>query len=252
MKQKQYLIFYSLLAVYALCAFLTYALFADQLASAAGIPMPELPAADWVVGLANAGIVIVLYGLLGLAGNWFAARLDLPGIFRADGNWRGWFAIPLVLGVLCGLLLILGDWLFAPFNELGPFPHPPFPASILASISAGIGEEIMFRAFVFGLWAWILTWAFKRFNGRQAALWIANLIAALAFGAGHLGSVMVLAGASNPADLPAGLLAEIFVLNGIIGLVAGERYIKEGLVAAVGVHFWTDVIWHIIWGLVSV
>ena len=112
--------------------------------------------------------------------------------------------------------------------------HPKFPVSILASISAGIGEEIIFRGFVFGLWGLILNWLFKQFKGRAVALWIANSIAAIAFGAGHLGTVMFLTGASSPAALDPVLLFEVFLLNGIIGLVAGERYMKDGLVAAAG------------------
>lgn len=35
------------------------------------------------------------------------------------------------------------------------FPHPELPYSIIASASAGIGEEIMFRSFVLGLWAFL-------------------------------------------------------------------------------------------------
>jgi hypothetical protein len=46
------------------------------------------------------------------------------------------------------------------------------------------------------------------------------------------------------------LLFEVFLLNGIVGLVAGERYMKDGLVAAAGVHFWADVVFHVLWGLV--
>ena len=107
----------------------------------------------------------------------------------------------------------------------------------------------MFRGFVFGLWAFILNWLFKRFNGRTAALWIANVIAALAFAAGHLGTVLVLTGASSLSELSPVLLAEIFLLNGVIGLVAGERYMKDGLVAAMGVHFWTDIVFHVLYGL---
>jgi hypothetical protein len=26
-----------------------------------------------------------------------------------------------------------------------------------------------------------------------------------------------------------------------------QRYMRDGLVAAMGVHFWTDIIWHVIW-----
>lgn len=247
--RKQLTVFLLLLVVYALCAFVTYAFFADQIADSMGIPMPDMGVPNWVVGLANAGIVLVAYGLLGLAGFWFARKLDLPGIFSADGNWNRWFVVPLLLGVVCGVLLILGDLLFAPINEFGRFPHPEFPVSILASLSAGIGEEILFRGFVFGLWGFLLTWLLQRLNRRSLVLWVANVIAALAFGAGHLGTLFLLTGASSPSELNPVLLAEVFLLNGLIGLVAGERYMKDGLVAAAGVHFWTDVVFHVLWGL---
>ena len=248
--RKQLIVFLTLLVVYALCIFASTAFFAEQIAASAGVPMPEMPASNAVMGLASAGIYLVLYGLLGLAGYWFARKLGLPGFFSEDGNWQRWFLIPLLLGLGCGVVLTVGDVLFAPINGFGRFLHPPFPVSILASITAGIGEEILFRGFVFGLWGLILNWLLKRFNGRRTALWIANIIAALAFGAGHLPALFFLTGASSPAGLNPVLLAEIFLLNGIIGLVAGERYMKDGLVAAAGVHFWTDVVFHVVWGLI--
>ncbi len=249
--RKQLTIFLILLIVYALCAFATYTFFVDDLAASAGVPMPEMGIPDSVLGLANAGIVLVLYGLLGLAGYWFALKLGLPGIFSETGSWRGWFFIPLGLGLVCGVCLVIGDVLFAPINGFGKMVHPGFPVSILASLSAGIGEEIAFRLFVFGLWGFILNWLLKRFNGRSAALWIANGIAALLFGASHFGTVLFLTGATSLAQLSPVLIFEIFVLNGIIGLIAGQRFMKDGLVAAAGVHFWTDMVFHVLWGLVG-
>jgi hypothetical protein len=204
---------------------------------------------DTVLGLANAGIVLVMYGILGLAGYWFARKLGLPGVFNEDGNWQRWFWIPLFLGLICGVFIVIGDVLFAPINGFGRFVHPEFPISIFASLSAGIGEEITFRMFVFGLWGWILTRLFKSFNGRTAALWIANVIAALAFGAAHLGTIMFLTGAASPAELSPVLWIEMLLLNGVIGLLAGWRYMKDGLVAAAGIHFWTDIVFHVFWGL---
>ena len=251
MKRKQLIVFFTLLVIYALCAFLTYTFFVDELAATAGVPMPDMGVQDAVLGLANAGIVLVLYGLLGLGSFWFARKLGLPCIFSEDGNWRRWFFIPLGLGLVCGVALVIGDMVFAPINGFGLMVHPGFPVSILASLSAGIGEEIAFRGFMFGLWGLILNWLFKRFNGRNAALWIANVIAALAFAASHLGTVLVLTGATSLAALNPALILEIFVLNGIIGIIAGQRYMKDGLVAAVGVHFWTDVVFHVIWDLFS-
>jgi hypothetical protein len=251
MKRNQLIVFFALLVVYALSAFLTYAFFSEQMAAMMGVPMPDLGVPNVVVGLANAGIILVAYGLLGLAGYWFAIRLALPGIYRQDGDWRAWVWVPLILGVACGVALIFGDLIFAPINGIGSFPHPAFPVSILASLSAGIGEEIAFRGFVFGLWAFILNWAFKRFHRRTAALWTANILAALAFGAGHLGAALAITGTSSIAELGPILLLEIFLLNGIVGIAAGQQYIKSGLVAAAGVHFWTDVVWHVVWGMFS-
>jgi Type II CAAX prenyl endopeptidase Rce1-like len=249
MHRKQLTIFFIMLGAYALCAFLTYAFFTDQLAAAAGMPMPRMSVSPVVLGLANAGIVLVLYGLAGLAGYWFARKLGLPGIYSEDGNWQRWFAIPLGLGVVCGLFVILLDVVFSPINGFGSIPHPAFPLSIIASLGAAIGEEILFRGLFFGLWAFILNWALHRFNGRTVALWIANIIAALGFSASHLGTVFVLSGARSISDLSPVLLVEIFLLNGVVGLVAGERYMKDGLVAASGVHFWADMVWHALWGL---
>lgn len=251
MNRKQLTVFFVLLLAYALAAFLTYAFFIDQLAASASVPMPDMGVPDAVLGLANAGIVLVLYGLLGLAGLWFTRKLGLPGIYSEGGNWARWFFIPLVLGLVCGILIVIFDIVFAPINGFGLMVHPGFPISILASISAGIGEEIVFRGFVFGLWGLILTWLFKRFDGRRVALWIANVIAALAFAASHLGTLLVLTGANSIAELNPILILEIFLLNGVIGIIAGERYMKDGLIAAAGVHFWTDVVFHVIWGMLS-
>ena len=247
--RKQLTVFFIMLVIYALSAFLVYALLADQLSAVAGIPMPDMGVSNVVLGLANAGIILVLYGIFGIAGYWFARLLGLPGIFSEDGNMRRWFLIPLLLGLVVGVIVVLVDIGFAPINGFGRIPHPAFPTSILAAISAGIGEEILFRGFVIGLWALILNWLLKRFHGRTAALWIANVIAALAFGAGHMGTLMVLTGTSSPAELNPVLIGEILLLNGVMGLVAGWRYMKDGLVAAAGVHFWADIVFHVIWGL---
>lgn len=116
--RKQLTLFIIFLVVYALCAFITYALFADQLAATAGMTMPETGMSPIVMGLINAGVVLVFYGFLGLAGYWFARKLNLPGIFSEDGNWRRWFLIPLLLGIACGILVVIGDILFAPITDL--------------------------------------------------------------------------------------------------------------------------------------
>jgi Type II CAAX prenyl endopeptidase Rce1-like len=249
MHRKQLTVLFILLAVYTLCAFISYAFFMDQMTAGAGVSMPDTGVPPLVFALSTAGIVLVVYGLLGLGGYGLARKLDLPGIYSEDGNWKRWFFLPMAIGIACGVILVAGDSLFAPINGFGRFPQLAFPSSFLATLSAGIGEEIAFRSFVFGVWAFILTWLFRRFHGRLAALWTANVIAALAFAAGHLGFIFVMTGASSISQVNPILLGEVFLLNGLIGLLAGERFMKDGLVAAAGVHFWSDIVFHVLWGL---
>lgn len=103
--------------------------------------------------------------------------------------------------------------------------------------------------FVFSLWGFLLNWLFKRFNGRTAALWIANVIAALAFGASHLGNASS-TGVSSIAELGPVLLSEIFPAQWFCCACRRRTLMKDGLIAAAGVHFWTDIVFHVMWGLV--
>lgn len=249
MHKKQIGVLAALLAVYALVIFVSYAFFFDQLTQGLPSSTPQPAIAHWILGLANAGFFLILYGLLGLAGYWLARKVGFPGIFRKTGNWRAWIGIPLVYGLILGIFLAVADGLVAASGLGTNFLHPAFPLSILASVSAGIGEEIIFRGFVLGLWAFLLNLALKRWKGTGIAYWIANLIAALAFAAAHLPAAMLLLDVPTPLSIPPMVIAEIILLNGVIGLAAGERYMQDGLVAAIGVHFWTDMIWHVAYPL---
>ena len=208
--KKQLALFFVLLIIYALLAFATVLWQLDQLAT--GQPLsPELAAMPrWLLGLANAALVFVIYGVCGLIGFWFARKLGLPGIFRENGTMRDWVWLPLAIGVVVGIAMVIGDRAMAIIGNWRGFAHPPFPFSILASASAGIGEEIMFRMFVLGLWAFLLDLILRRWHATGVALWIANIIAALAFAAGHLPAAMMLVGVTTPDALPPVVIIELF------------------------------------------
>jgi hypothetical protein len=59
---------------------------------------------------------------------------------------------------------------------------------------------------------------------------------------------MFLYGFTTFSQIPIIFIVEILVLNGIVGVVAGREFIKYGFIAAVGIHFWTDIVWHVIFG----
>ena len=60
----------------------------------------------------------------------------------------------------------------------------------------------------------------------------------------------MLFGLETVADIPVPLLAEIVLLNGMLSVLAAWSFRKYGFLAAIGIHFWTDVVWHVIWGLI--
>ncbi len=245
--RRQLTLFRMLVAIDALLMLATYLWFTpEQLSGTRGLPLPAMSIPTWQLALVNAGTVVVLYGLLGRIGFAFALKLDLTGIYRKWAGWRAWFIDPMQTGLAVGVAMVAIDRLFVFFGQGEPFRHPPLPLSLYVTAVAGIGEEILFRMFLLGFCALLLDFLLWRLLGSRAILWIANAIAALAFGAAHLPSVMALMGAAAPFDLSVPTLVELFLVDGILGLAAGRWYVKEGLVAAIGVHFWAGIMWHVI------
>ena len=69
---------------------------------------------------------------------------------------------------------------------------------------------------------------------------------ALAFAIGHYPSVMIIWDFKSIADIPLVLQTEIILLNGPVGLYAAYYFRKYGFLAAFSVHFWTDIVWHVL------
>src|SRR5581483_3158203 len=126
-------IFAGLIAIYAAMAAIS--IFLPQDAFGTTIRPDQMPAAPAVVALANAGIVLVVYGGLGLVGLRLARRLGLPAIWDAAVSNRGRFAIPALVGAGVGIALIAGDVLFSPINGVGRLAHPPLATAIVASVA---------------------------------------------------------------------------------------------------------------------
>lgn len=215
------------------------------------MPTDALPAPKAVIALAVVGLIVVLYGGLGWLGLLLARRLGWPDLWTPAVSNRQRFLIPAVAGAVIGLFLIGGDAIFSRIGAWGALPHPPFPTSLVASASAGIGEEIIFRLFFVALWTWLISALLLRGRGQTTVFWIVAVVAALAFGAGHFPAVMVLFGYQTVTAIPPLLLGEILLLNGVLGIVAAVYLRTYGFLAAVGVHFWTDIIWHVFWGIMG-
>lgn len=213
-----------------------------------GMPA-EMPAPPGVMAGAIFAIMLVVYGGLGLVGLRLAERVGFAGILDPGVTPAQRFAVPAVAGLALSAGFVVTDVLLAPLHGLGRIPHPPFPMSLGASLTAGIGEEILFRLFFVSFWVWLASRVLLRGRARGAVFAVVTALSAVLFTAAHVPAAMVLFGLERASDLPPAFALELLLLNGSLSVVAARFLRSRGFLAAAGAHFWTDVGWHVLWGL---
>ena len=93
--------------------------------------------------------------------------------------------------------------------------------------------------------AWIGRSINKTAEGRPTVtvLWVANVLAAVLFGLGHLPVTSTLV-ALTPL-----VVTRAIVLNGLVGVGFGYLYFKHGLESAMVSHFCADLVLHVIFAI---
>ncbi|MBV7331517.1 CPBP family intramembrane metalloprotease [Chloroflexi bacterium TSY] len=208
----------------------------------------QMPASKWVLALITAGMMLLIYGGLGFLGLRLAQKLNFPEFWDAAVSNVQRFLIPALIGVGIGLFFILADLVFQQMHSLDTLPHPPFPTSIVASAVAGIGEEVIFRLFFIPLWVWVISSLLLNGQWQEPVFWGVAIVSALIFALAHLPSVMPALGIESVNQIPSALMIEIILLNSMVALFAAYFFKQYGFLAAVSIHFWTDIVWHVIWG----
>jgi hypothetical protein len=213
-----------------------------------GFRPEDMPASKPVMALAIAGGMLVVYGGLGRIGLALSRKLGYPDVWDQRVTNRQRFLIPAALGACLGLFLVAADAVLSRFQSLGPIPHPPFPISVVASAVAGIGEELLFRLFFISIGVWLVSRLIMKGRHERQVFWAVAVMASLAFAAAHLPAVPYVFHLKSISELPVAIWIEIMLLNGLVGIACAYQLRKAGFVAAVGVHFWTDMVWHVAWG----
>ncbi len=164
--------------------------------------------------------------------------------------------LSIIIGVVASLLIIgLELVIFQPalLRELGDSVNtlnlqtaqPAAWQGFLASFYGGIAEEIMLRLFVMSLLAWLGSFVSRTTEGKptSAVFWIANILAAVLFGLGHLPATALL------IPLTPLVITRAIVLNGLAGIGFGWLYWKRGLEFAMIAHFSADIVLHVLLAL---
>jgi membrane protease YdiL (CAAX protease family) len=222
----------------------------------------KLPSLSVLIPL-QMGQGAVFLGLLTLGGLFFSNRTrPAAPILTAwlDGE-NAWIRLKRILfpSVLVGttgtlVILALEFLVFQPtIRHQSPAAaaalslgnQPAAWKGLLASFFGGIDEEIELRLFALSLLVWLGRFIWRTPGGRPTAtgFWIANVLAALLFGLGHLPATSLL------APLTPVIVVRAIVLNGLLGLAFGYLYWTRGLEAAMLSHFTADLLLHVILAL---
>ncbi len=257
-------IFFILLAaaIFGLIAIIPYSLALQAASTRPPVPPPmPLP----VLAAIQISLQALMFAVAIAIGLFFANRtgLGLPIMeARLEGQsvgakMRAILPISIILGLLASFLIIALDvYVFQPALKAQLGTQIPVlsgarsatPAAwkgFLASFYGGFDEEILLRLCIMSFLAWLGHFVGKTADGRPtvAVLWVANILAAILFGLGHLPATAAL------MPLTPLVILRAVVLNGLAGIAFGYLYFTRGLESAMVSHFTGDLILHVLFAI---
>ena len=203
----------------------------------------------------------ILFAIVIFAGLFFAERVGLGtpilnAVSRSESvanRVRAILPLSIVLGIVSTFVVLgleffyfqpaLARQLSGTASALNLRTSQPVAwKGFLASFYGGIAEEILLRLFVMSLFVWLGRFISKTSEGKPttAVFWMANILAAVLFGLGHLPATSLL------VPLTTLVVLRAILLNGLIGIACGWLYWKRGLEAAMISHFSADLVLHIL------
>lgn len=197
--------------------------------------------------VAIGAVQIVVYALFcGFVGYILADKLGLWKPIKLEKNK---LITTLIISGISGILLSLDYWTFGSIIDgiqSGDASGTTASGIIAAVLYGGIIEEVMMRLFFMSLAAFIIWKVFCRKYDREhipsGVFVTANILAALAFAAGHLPSTISVFGQLTPL-----IVLRCFLFNGVFGMVFGRLYRKYGLVYSIISHAACHIVSKLIW-----
>lgn len=190
------------------------------------------PVSDWIlwtaVSVPMIGIGLYLAGRIGLGVPFVEGQLKGGEI----SNWAGRvFALSLIVAIAGSLPFLLVNL------NVNPEAYPASWMLVLASVQAGIREEIFMRLFLMTILAWLGGLVQREEDGRPSptVMWCAVILSGFLFGYAHIDQVV-----PTPEIYDALIL--MLMVNMMFGIVFGWLYWKQGLESAILAHFMVDAL----------
>ena len=210
------------------------------------IPLPVLVVISVAQNLLLFGVIIGV-GLLLARKMGLGAPLLESWLYHEDSpvRARDSFKSGLLVGLAVGIVLVIIILAVAPHMPDLPFVRAaqvPIWKRLLVCFYGGIDEEVLTRLFLLTLFAWLGLRFFQKQKARlsPATFWIANVLAAILFGLGHLPA------ASRVMQITPEVVILALALNGIAAVSFGYLYWKRGLESAMIAHFCADFMLYVV------
>ncbi len=219
---------------------------------------PPIPSFVTLAGLIVNAFLYVPLIALGMLASERASLLGAPLLTdltqgtvtkrQAKVSFVAGVKVGVIVGIGGAILTIISQpWIKQYFVEHTGKEWPsigtPSPwQGLLGAVYAAISEEIVFRFFLLSTVAWFVgrLWRTRQGSPQRGIFWVSNVISALIFGTWHL----FVAAQLELMLLP--VIAQVVLLNGILGLSFGWLYWRYGLESAMVGHFAAGVIIHVI------
>lgn len=200
-----------------------------------------LAAVAIVVGL-RLGVV----GRVGLGWPPIAGWDDPAGSPERARRLRAAVAWALVMAAASALIIMGLEWsMRGNLGEDSGITMPPWHVNLIASVGAGIREEVWLRLGAMTFFAWLAAKSAGQRPAGPTAQNLGNLVACLLFAAMHLPQAAMLLG------LTPAVVAFVMLANGLPGLLFGWLYARHGLLAAMLSHAVVDILLKVVLPLVS-
>lgn len=154
---------------------------------------------------------------------------------------RSGLILAIIFGMLTALAIAGADRFYYQYKiEAIAQSEPQFSliGLIAAVLYGGVFEELLLRLLFMSLVIWIIMKVVrKNFNTLHSGFfWLAIILAAVLFSAGHLPATELYFGELNST-----IIIRSFILNGIGGIFFGYLYWKNGLEYAIFAHMFTHI-----------
>jgi hypothetical protein len=191
------------------------------------------PLPYWILWTAISIPIIALS--LYLAGRIGLSAPFLEGYLHGEGK-RNWLQMVVAISVLVAIAAI--PFILLINQDAGSQDYPAVWKLILASMDAGVQEEIFNRFFLMTALAWLGSLIWSEPDGRPTRLviWTAILISAILFGWAHVDDKLSIPG------VPISDFISLMVVGTIYGIIFGWLYWKLGIECAILAHFAIDAV----------